>query len=293
MTQRVLLAVATDHGNLLGMNRSRACAWLVGCVAMLFFGACTAPPPTAPTTRKQAAWSANAVEAAQERPGLGTRWGETRESQVIGTGFRRAEPERPRATATIHYNDQSGIRAMAGSAQPRRARPALSGAADSLIAVELRDQSGSLLPGLAVDGRWFVVGERGRRYSIVVRNESDARIEVVLSVDGLDVLDGRAASDQKRGYVIAPGGRLNVEGFRQSFDAVAAFRFGSVSESYANRKYGDTRNVGVIGVAVFHEYGSDPFVLRERERRLRASPFPGNFASPPEPMPVRPPSRRP
>lgn len=275
------------------MNRSPSGAWLVASLAMLFLGACAAPPPTAPAMRRQAASSASAVEAAQERPGLGTRWGETRESQVIGTGFRRADPTRPLATATIHYNDESGIREMAGAAQPRRARPMLGNATESLIAVELRDQSGSLLPGLAVDGRWFVVGGRGRRYSIAVRNESDTRMEVVLSVDGLDVLDGRAASFRKRGYIIEPGGRLNVEGFRQSLDAVAAFRFGSVSESYANRKYGDTRNVGVIGIAVFNEYGSDPFVLRERERRLRASPFPGNFASPPEPIPVRPPSRRP
>ena len=34
---------------------------------------------------------------------------------------------------------------------------------------------------------------------------------------------------------------------------VAAFRFGPVRESYANEKYRNTRNVGVIGVAVFNE----------------------------------------
>lgn len=240
---------------------------------------------------------ASSIEsAAGGSPGatrLGTRWGETRESQIIATGFRRADPARPLATVALYYNDAAGIRAMGGVGQPRRSRPVLAAAADGLVSVELRDQSGGLLPGLEIAGRWFVLGEMGRRYSIAVRNETDARIEVVLSVDGLDVVDGRAASFRKRGYVIAPRGRLNVEGFRQSSDAVAAFRFGSVSESYAARKHGDTRNVGLIGVAVFNEYGSDPFALRERERRLRASPFPGNFASPPEPIPVRPPTRQP
>jgi hypothetical protein len=177
---------------------------------------------------------------------------------------------------------------MAGNAQPRRTRPVFSSAMERLLSVELRDQTGSLLPGVAVGGRWFVVGESGRRYSIVVRNESDVRMEAVLSVDGLDVMDGRPASFRKRGYIINPRGEVRVEGFRQSTDAVAAFRFGSVSDSYANRKHGDTRNVGVVGIAAFNEYGTDPFELTERERRLRASPFPGNFASPPEPMPYRP-----
>ena len=61
----------------------------------------------------------------------------------------------------------------------------------SLISIGLRDQSGRFLPGLIVGDRWFVVGDEGRRYSIVVRNNSDYRLEVVLSVDGLDVIDGR------------------------------------------------------------------------------------------------------
>ncbi len=38
-------------------------------------------------------------------------------------------------------------------------------------------------------------------------------------------------------------------------DEVAAFRFGSVKNSYAGKK-GDDRNVGVIGVAVFEERGA-------------------------------------
>ena len=162
-----------------------------------------------------------------------------------------------------------------------RLRPILAGRIRSLLSVELRDQSGRLLPGTAVGDRWFVVGEKGRRYSIVVRNHTNVRIEVVLSVDGLDVIDGGAASFGKRGYIVPARGSVRVEGFRRSSDAVAAFRFSSVRDSYANQKYGETRNVGVIGVAVFHEYGTDPFDATEAERRLRADPFPGPFATPP------------
>ena len=278
------------------MKRLRARAvWFFGLLATLFLVSCATPPPASSSSSlsagRQAA--AGAQAAPEARPGLGTSWGETRESQVTATGFRRADFGRPLATAAIHYNDAAGIRAMVGAVQPRRTRPALSDAAGNLITVEIRDEAGGLLPGLTVAGHWFVVGESGRRYAISVRNHSDSRLEVVLSVDGLDVIDGRPASYRKRGYIVEAGRRLVVEGFRRSRAAVAAFRFGSVSDSYANRKYGDTRNVGVIGIALFHEFGTDPYALDEAERRLRADPFPGRFATPPEPIPVRPPLRRP
>ncbi len=235
--------------------------------------------------------SSTAVQQ-EERPGLGTAWGESRASRIEGIGFRRASSTRPYATAALHYNDVAGIRAMIAAAELRRQRPKLSGRAEDLLSLELRDENGRILPGIGLGERWFVAGEQGRRYSIKVRNRTEARLEILLSVDGLDVIDGRSASFGKRGYVLRPLGTLNVEGFRQSTDAVAAFRFSSVRDSYANRKHGETRNVGVIGLAVFNEYGTDPLQLSEAERRLRADPFPFRFGSPPEPIPVRPPRGR-
>jgi hypothetical protein len=153
--------------------------------------------------------------------------------------------------------------------------------AASLISIGLKDQSGRFLPGLIVGDRWFVVGEEGRRYSIVVRNKSDLRLEIVLSVDGLDVIDGQKASLRKRGYLMNPRSQLVVEGFRQSTEAVAAFRFGPVRESYAAEKYRNTKNVGVIGAAIFNERGTSPWTNEEVQRRLQAKPFPGRFATPP------------
>jgi hypothetical protein len=104
-------------------------------------------------------------------------------------------------------------------------------------------------------------------------------LEIVLSVDGLDVIDGRRASFGRRGYVIDPHRQLVVEGFRQS-DTVAAFRFGPVRESQAHQKYGDTRNVGVVGIATSNERGTNPWSDREVEKRLKADPIPGRFATP-------------
>jgi hypothetical protein len=216
-----------------------------------------------------------------DRPGLGTKWGETRTSRISIVPFERADWVRPVAAAAIYYNDAEGIRAMAGAVGWQRTWPILPSPVSSLIQVGLKDQSGRFLPGLIVGDRWFVVGEQGRRYSIVLRNRSDWRLEAVLSVDGLDVLDGRKASVAKRGYILRPHSQLVVEGFRQNTEAVAAFRFGPVRESYANEKYHQTRNVGVIGIAIFHERGTNVPPWPDVLRRLDANPFPGGFAVPP------------
>jgi hypothetical protein len=249
----------------------------------LILAACevTPTPPQALESHAASGQMARYASAPPDRPGLGTKWGEDRISQVGIGFFERANFNHPFAVAAIYYNDEAGIRAMAGTVAWQRSVPILAEPAAALVTIELRDQSGRMLPGLIVGDRWFVVGEEGRRYSIVVRNRNDFRLEIVLSVDGLDVIDGRSASFRKRGYIVNPHRKLVVEGFRQSTEAVATFRFGSVRESYAAEKYHNTRNVGVIGIALFNEVGSDPWTNEEVRRRLKANPFPGRFATPP------------
>ena len=218
----------------------------------------------------------------KDRPGLGTEWGETRRSSISMVSFERADPGSPFATASLFYNDEEGARAMSGAGL-RRIPNAMFDEGGALVSVGLRDEGGRFYSGFVAGDRDYVVGEAGRRYTIVLENRTDMRFEVVLSVDGLDVLDGKGASFQKRGYILDPRGELEVDGFRQSLDAVAAFRFGSVRGSYAGQKTGDTRNVGVIGLAIFHELGTTPWrwTAEEIERRRSANPFPAEFATPP------------
>lgn len=77
-------------------------------------------------------------------------------------------------------------------------------------------------------------------------------------MDGLNVQDGQPASFSKRGYIVEPGKSLEIEGFRTSYSHVAAFKFSSVSNSYANMRHGNTRNVGVIAIAVFTQKNVNP-----------------------------------
>ena len=116
----------------------------------------------------------------------------------------------------------------------------------------LVDDTGRVLPTFSHRERTFVLGVPGQRYRLRIRNGSGRRVEVVASVDGRDVVDGGMAAWEKRGYLVEPFGEATIDGYRLSGDAVAAFRFGSVRDSYAARM-GDARDVGVIGVAVFPE----------------------------------------
>jgi hypothetical protein len=127
--------------------------------------------------------------------------------------------------------------------------------------VELIGADGRPLATYQTGDRFYVLGQAGDRYSIRVTNPTARRVEALISVDGLDVIDGETADfASKRGYVVPPGGDLVVDGFRMSATQVASFRFSSVDASYAERK-GKGRNVGVIGVAIFEEKAEPQMIV--------------------------------
>ncbi len=219
--------------------------------------------------------------APEERPGLGTTFGETHESHVSTSPFFREDPDSPLAVASLFYNDRQGARAMARRGGFAERGDGMISVLNGALTVQLLDASGNPLPGLEGGGRTYAIGEAGQRYIIEIRNHTRNRVEAVATVDGLDVIDGRSGSFSKRGYIVGPFSTVDIDGFRRSEDTVAAFRFGSVRGSYAARK-GNDRNVGVIGVAFFEEQNSRfPWTDEEIDRRHSADPFPGRFASPP------------
>jgi hypothetical protein len=112
------------------------------------------------------------------------------------------------------------------------------------------------------DGESYVLGQLGAHYTLRVSNHTGRRMEAVVSVDGRDAIDGRPADwRSKRGYLVPAWGSIDIEGWRISHAQAAAFRFSSVSDSYAART-GSARDVGVIGVAVFPERYLPPRVYR-------------------------------
>jgi hypothetical protein len=218
-------------------------------------------------------------DAPEGRPGLATLWGETRSSRVGEVSFERASSV-PFAQETIYYDDRTGLAAAARLEIPAGPVAGRYPGLDALVV----DERGRALEMTWIAGRHYVEGEEGQRYGLRVRNRTARRIEAVVSVDGLDVIDGRRASLEKGGYVLEPFETLTIDGFRRSFSEVAAFRFGPAAESYAART-GDDRNVGAIGFAFFAERGArslDYERIDEAGRRNNVRPFadPG-FAQPP------------
>lgn len=130
------------------------------------------------------------------------------------------------------------------------------------VRVSLRS-GGHTLPCFVYGGNYYVLGQRGLRYSVWVQNQSQNRLEVVVSVDGRDVISGeRDSSYQRRGYVLSPYRYVNITGFRTSKSHVASFRFTSVGQAYSTRMGDSWFRVGRIHVAVFHERNPIAYIPR-------------------------------
>jgi|GEM_PF-340956 len=215
----------------------------------------------------------------RSRQGIGTAYGEQRHSRVVSTAFHRAS-DSPDVVLAMNYNDWEGIETLASAYGRRNVTQATSGSGDGRFSFSVVDESGRVLPASDVDGRRYTEGSAGTRYQLRISNNTAFRFEVVASVDGLDVIDGSDAAYTKRGYILDPWTTITIDGWRTSDDTVAAFRFSDIGDSYADRT-GRPRNVGVIGVAFFHEQGTSPW--EDLERRHSSDPFPGRYAPPPPP----------
>lgn len=125
--------------------------------------------------------------------------------------------------------------------------------AGTLVDVSVTDRNtGERLEVYRHQGRLYVAGTPGNRYAVNLHNRSGGRVLTVISVDGVNALNGQTAATSQSGYVIAPAQSAEIAGWRKSMADVAAFYFTSVADSYAGRT-DRPQNVGVIGVAVYRE----------------------------------------
>lgn len=218
-----------------------------------------APGAAAGTSYRAAPPGAMADESAvaKSRPGLGTQLGhEIYDSSSTATFYRKPSGQ-PDAVGTFHYNDEEGARLMAGL----QGRTVRRGGDFELIPGKLRVSvmgdswaSGKAREYYEAGKGIFVIGTPGEGYSLKLENRTDKRMEVVVSVDGLNLLDGQPASVKKVGYVIAAKSTVILRGMRVG-GKLFSLEFGSVSESRASKAFGQkgARNVGVVGVACYEE----------------------------------------
>ena len=138
-----------------------------------------------------------------------------------------------------------------------------------LADVTVIDRStGQTLPVHYFKGEYWVAGNPGAKYSISVASAVGGRVMAVMSVDGVNVLNGQTAGVEQSGYVFNPFQRYEINGWRKSNQEVAAFEFVASPSSYAERT-GRPANVGVIGVALFNERVYQPPVVVAPQYRYR------------------------
>lgn len=124
------------------------------------------------------------------------------------------------------------------------------------VSITLESPNRGALPSGVLGNSVYFAGQEGEQYTVRVTNNTADRVEVVVTVDGRDVVSGEIGDYAKqRGYIVEPFGSIVVDGFRQSYDRVAAFRFAGLQASYTALR-GTPENAGVIGVAVFEEKAS-------------------------------------
>jgi hypothetical protein len=126
------------------------------------------------------------------------------------------------------------------------------------------------------DGKVFVESREGTEYTLRLRNNSWKRILAIFSVDGIEVIKGKAAVESDNGYVLDAFSSVEIKGYRIDETKVAAFRFTNTNQSYSNlvgaatvnpstgqvEYKRDTKNNGVIGVRVYEEkYVSPPLPI--------------------------------
>ena len=137
--------------------------------------------------------------------------------------------------------------------------------AGSLVDVSVIDRdTGSVLPTHRHDGKLYIDGVPGHRYSVRLYNRTSSRVLTVLSVDGVNAISGQTANPNQSGYVLDAWQSTEVEGWRKNLSEIAQFNFTALDNSYAART-GRPNNVGVIGVAVFREKAP---VWRERDDKI-------------------------
>ncbi len=108
------------------------------------------------------------------------------------------------------------------------------------------------LPEYPHQGFLWIEGQESEPYQLRVYNHCPSRILAVVSVDGLNVIDGTTASAYGAGYIVNAGTSVAIKGWRKNLQQSAQFYFTYPQDAYASRVQKD-QNLGIIGAAFFHE----------------------------------------
>ncbi len=215
------------------MNHSKICILLISTI--MFIGGC----------------SQRAYNTVSPDSSVGTAWGKDVHSTVTGVDAQRL------------YRDPANVVSIRYSAEFPANYDRVYSIRAGDVEYAIRDVNFNSLPIAQMydsstrTWQYVIPAPVGLTYQLYIRNYSyDTNYEIVATVDGLDVLNGKPGSFDNNGYIVNAGQSLTIKGFRKDRNHEAAFQFSRVADSYAaNSAYGDTNNAGVIGFAAFELAG--------------------------------------
>jgi hypothetical protein len=105
------------------------------------------------------------------------------------------------------------------------------------------------------DDRMYFEALKGRNYSVVLRNRTGERVGVLLTVDGLNVIDGNLSNrtNHEPMYVLDAYESATIQGWRTSLSDIRKFVFVDEQRSYAERTGQGNGDLGWIRVTSYRE----------------------------------------
>lgn len=99
----------------------------------------------------------------------------------------------------------------------------------------------------------FVEGRKNSPFKIKITNHDLlSNFLVIVSIDGLSVLDGELASEDSPGYIVKAGQELIVDGWRKDNSNVSEFVFDVKKNGYATQT-NQSGYEGSVGIIIFKE----------------------------------------
>ncbi len=136
------------------------------------------------------------------------------------------------------------------------------------------------------NGLTFVEAKDGTEFAIEVKNHRSGRVLAIVSVDGLDIVDGKVATAKSRGYIVSGNNADTFNGWRKSKEQVSNFKFTTGKNSYSTEK-GKGASNGIIGIKLIAEKFTPPILHWQLAAQIEPddyyNSFPKKFPNYPKP----------
>jgi hypothetical protein len=129
--------------------------------------------------------------------------------------------------------------------------------ADYILDIVSLDKNieGKQLKKYSIDNTDFIGAFENEPFEIVFKNNTHKKVQVVISVDGTDILTGKLASTEPSGKMWLVNGydSLRLKAWPETNSGGARFVFTNTDNSVAANTHGNLSSKGIIAVAVFEE----------------------------------------